>query len=101
MSFSNHIKFQGLCYFQGGQHSQLAFQDPTLMLNHTGIKTAGRDGLMNIACRCGPFCCEDYVMKKMNQITLLGQWLNFFWITCLVGKIKFKYLFQGPPCLSE
>ena len=29
---------------------------------------------------------------------LLGQWLNFklFGITYLVGKIKFKLLFQGP-----
>ena len=31
------------------------------------------------------------------QIISLGQWLNFklFGITCLVGKIKFKLLFQG------
>ena len=29
---------------------------------------------------------------------LLGQWLNFklFGITYLVGKMKFKLLFQGP-----
>ena len=33
----------------------------------------------------------------------LSQWLNFkfYGITCLVRKIKFKLLFQGPGRLSE
>ena len=36
--------------------------------------------------------------RKGTHLNLLGQWLNFklFGITYLVGKIKFKLLFQGP-----
>ena len=35
--------------------------------------------------------------QKLPMDLLLGQWLNFklFGITYLVGKIKFKLLFQG------
>ena len=37
-------------------------------------------------------------LRHQKSNDLLGQWPNFklFGITCLVGKIKFELLFQGP-----
>ena len=44
--------------------------------------------------------CRGYTVLPTpgSTLYLLGQWLNFklLGITYLVGKIKFKLLFQGP-----
>ena len=48
----------------------------------------------------GNHSLDDFAVKTLHtsNSVLLGQWLNskLFGISYLVGKIKFKLLFQGP-----
>ncbi len=49
------------------------------------------------------FNIKNQLNERKCTIHSLSQWLNFKLsrITCLVGKIKFKLLSQGPKWLSE
>ena len=48
--------------------------------------------------KLGRFCLFETFPNANPENNLLGPWLNFklFGITYLVGKVKFKLLFQGP-----